>query len=292
MKSQSEDVEWLEVLPAPTSCCRESSRSGPQWRGHRLQPWVPGAWLLGSRLRSAWRRPASRHRYARAPARCRALQEDAHCVLRRSQGGSTWRDSVGRSGPVGSGSMADPVAELRSAVEAAASALRDGADAGSSAPTLERPPKPELGDYSTNAAMLLAPALGEQPRGIAEKLAAELGRSLEGERRAGRGRRPRLPQPLPLRRLVPAGRWRAGRAGRAARPARRRRRGDRADHGRVRLRQPDRPADRRGRPRHAAYGDSVARVARVRRPRGRRASTTSTTAAARSTASPPRSPPG
>ena len=51
---------------------------------------------------------------------------------------------------------------------------------GGSAPTLERPPKPEFGDYSTNAAMLLAPALGEQPRGTAEKLAEELGRSLEG----------------------------------------------------------------------------------------------------------------
>ena len=76
--------------------------------------------------------------------------------------------------------MADPVAELRSAVEAAASGLRDGADAGTSMPTLERPPKPEFGDYSTNAAMLLAPALGEQPRGTAEKLAGELGRLLEG----------------------------------------------------------------------------------------------------------------
>src|SRR5689334_7408956 len=76
--------------------------------------------------------------------------------------------------------MGDPVAELRSAVEAAAAPLRDGADAASSQPTLERPPKPEFGDYSTNAAMLLAPALGEQPRGTAEKLAEELGRSLEG----------------------------------------------------------------------------------------------------------------
>jgi arginyl-tRNA synthetase len=76
--------------------------------------------------------------------------------------------------------MGDPVAELRSAVEAAAATLRDGADAGDSTPTLERPPKPEFGDYSTNAAMLLAPALGEQPRGTAEKLAEELGRSLEG----------------------------------------------------------------------------------------------------------------
>jgi arginyl-tRNA synthetase len=76
--------------------------------------------------------------------------------------------------------MGDPVADLRSAVEAAAAALRDGAEAGGSAPALERPPKPEFGDYSTNAAMLLAPALGEQPRGTAERLADELGRLLEG----------------------------------------------------------------------------------------------------------------
>jgi arginyl-tRNA synthetase len=75
--------------------------------------------------------------------------------------------------------VGDPVSELRSAVEAAASTLRDGAEPGSSKPTLERPPKPEFGDYSTNAAMLLAPALGEKPRGTAEKLAAELGKSLE-----------------------------------------------------------------------------------------------------------------
>jgi arginyl-tRNA synthetase len=76
--------------------------------------------------------------------------------------------------------MADPVAELRSAVEAAASSLLDGGDPPRSEPTLERPPKPEFGDYSTNAAMLLAPALGEQPRGTAEKLAEQLGKTLEG----------------------------------------------------------------------------------------------------------------
>lgn len=35
---------------------------------------------------------------------------------------------------------------------------------------LERPPKPELGDYSTNVAMLLAPALAEPPRAVAERL--------------------------------------------------------------------------------------------------------------------------
>jgi arginyl-tRNA synthetase len=76
--------------------------------------------------------------------------------------------------------MADPVAELRSAVEAAADSLVDGADSARSQPTLERPPKAEFGDYSTNAAMLLAPTLGEKPRGTAEKLAERLGKSLEG----------------------------------------------------------------------------------------------------------------
>ena len=70
--------------------------------------------------------------------------------------------------------MSDPVADLRAAVDAAASALSAGAEDGASAPVLERPPKPEFGDYSTNAAMLLAPTLGEQPRGIAERLAEEL----------------------------------------------------------------------------------------------------------------------
>ena len=90
--------------------------------------------------------------------------------------------------------MGDPVAELRSAVEAAADALLDGPHQtgrssaspaerpriNRSEPSLERPPKPEFGDYSTNAAMLLAPALGEQPRGTAEKLAEQLGSSLAG----------------------------------------------------------------------------------------------------------------
>jgi arginyl-tRNA synthetase len=76
--------------------------------------------------------------------------------------------------------MADPVAELRSAVEAAAESLLDGAEGADSEPTLERPPKPEFGDYSTNAAMLVAPALGEQPRGTAEKLADQLGKELAG----------------------------------------------------------------------------------------------------------------
>src|SRR5919108_2535440 len=73
----------------------------------------------------------------------------------------------------------DPLGELRSAVEDSIAALRDG-DAGEAPPPLERPPRPELGDYSTNAAMLLAPVRGEQPRAVAEALREELGGRLEG----------------------------------------------------------------------------------------------------------------
>src|SRR5436190_7073389 len=73
--------------------------------------------------------------------------------------------------------MADPLQELRTAIHSAADALRDGSS-GSVAPTLERPPKRELGDYSTNAAMLLAPARGQAPREIAELLRDELGTRL------------------------------------------------------------------------------------------------------------------
>jgi len=67
----------------------------------------------------------------------------------------------------------DSVAALRGAVEAAARALRDGEPTGPR-PTLERPPKPDLGDYSSNAAMLLAGALGDNPRAVAERLRSEL----------------------------------------------------------------------------------------------------------------------
>jgi arginyl-tRNA synthetase len=67
----------------------------------------------------------------------------------------------------------DSVAALRGAVEAAARALRDGQPTKPS-PTLERPPKPELGDYSSNAAMLLAGSLGGNPRAVAERLQGEL----------------------------------------------------------------------------------------------------------------------
>jgi arginyl-tRNA synthetase len=71
----------------------------------------------------------------------------------------------------------DSIAELREAVDAAARALRDG-ERTEPAPTLDRPPKPELGDYSSNAAMLLAGPLGDNPRSVAERLRGELEGSL------------------------------------------------------------------------------------------------------------------
>ena len=49
-----------------------------------------------------------------------------------------------------------------------------GGEAVASAPTLERPPRPEMGDYSTNAAMLLAPTTGSNPREVAERLTEPL----------------------------------------------------------------------------------------------------------------------
>ena len=69
----------------------------------------------------------------------------------------------------------DPIADLRAAVVGATAAI--DAEAGGKL-SLERPPKPELGDYSTNAAMLLAPAAGAPPREVAERLRAELDRIL------------------------------------------------------------------------------------------------------------------
>jgi arginyl-tRNA synthetase len=63
-----------------------------------------------------------------------------------------------------------PLEQLRSAVEQAAADLRDGAAPSGARPTLERPPRADFGDYSTNAAMLLAPAMGAPPRAIAERL--------------------------------------------------------------------------------------------------------------------------
>jgi arginyl-tRNA synthetase len=67
----------------------------------------------------------------------------------------------------------DPVANLTTAVEeTAAEVAGNGRAAGLK---LDRPPRADFGDYSTNAAMLLAPTLGEPPRTVAERLGDRLG---------------------------------------------------------------------------------------------------------------------
>jgi arginyl-tRNA synthetase len=83
----------------------------------------------------------------------------------------------------------DPVADLTTAVqETAAEVAGNGRPSGL---RLDRPPKPDFGDYSTNAAMLLAPSMGEPPRAVAERLGdllgARLGKTVERVEIAGPG---------------------------------------------------------------------------------------------------------
>jgi arginyl-tRNA synthetase len=81
----------------------------------------------------------------------------------------------------------DPTGLLREAIAAACADLHGGIPAAS----LERPPRAELGDYSTNAAMLAAPLVGSPPREVAERLsggvAERLGDAVERIEVAGPG---------------------------------------------------------------------------------------------------------
>lgn len=74
----------------------------------------------------------------------------------------------------------DPLQELRSAVRAAATDVRGGDGEPPAQARVERPKRDGQGDYSTNVAMLLAPALGSPPRDIAERVGAALAHSLGG----------------------------------------------------------------------------------------------------------------
>src|SRR3954469_12861318 len=62
----------------------------------------------------------------------------------------------------------DPVADLQQAVLDAAAELSGGSRPENA--RLSRPPKPDFGDYSSNAPMLLAPTLSQPPREVAERL--------------------------------------------------------------------------------------------------------------------------
>ncbi len=93
--------------------------------------------------------------------------------------------------PISSASRT-PLDGLREAVLAAAAGLAGSEDGREpNGVTLERPPKANFGDYSTNAALLLAPRLGVPPREAAQRLGAELaelvGEDLERFEVAGPG---------------------------------------------------------------------------------------------------------
>ena len=185
----------------------------------------------------------------------------------------------------------DSIAELRDAVSRATRTLRDGEPSGPR-PSLDRPPKPELGDYSSNAAMLLAAPLGENPRDVAGRLGAELERELGGE--SGSVERIEVAGPGFVN-LFLADAWyrrameRLAASGESLGPAPTESPG--TDPGRVRLRQPDRArctSAAAATPPTATPSCGCSRRSATRSS----ASSTSTTAAARSSASRSRSPPG
>jgi arginyl-tRNA synthetase len=76
---------------------------------------------------------------------------------------------------------AGPLEELTAALRAAVAAVLGDGETPAAQATLDRPRRKGLGDYSTNAAMLLAPRLGEPPREVASRLAGELSGLLEGD---------------------------------------------------------------------------------------------------------------
>jgi arginyl-tRNA synthetase len=74
-----------------------------------------------------------------------------------------------------------PLYELDRRVRSAAAAVRGGEAGPAEQLRLERSRRDGQGDYSTNAAMLLAPVLKEPPRTVAERIAEQLSRLLGDE---------------------------------------------------------------------------------------------------------------
>jgi arginyl-tRNA synthetase len=88
-------------------------------------------------------------------------------------------------------SASTPLDDLRAVVLGAARELAGAPLDGSRGITLQRPPRPDFGDYSTNAALLLASPLGSSPREVAQRLGdalqTALGTQLERFEVAGPG---------------------------------------------------------------------------------------------------------
>ena len=107
--------------------------------------------------------------------------------MRAIQLNGRWDQDAIRSSPV---SPMTTETGLRETVLAIAGQLSEGVGT-HQAITLERPPQPGFGDYSTNAALLLAPVAGAPPRELAQRLgdalAQRLGEQLERFEVAGPG---------------------------------------------------------------------------------------------------------
>jgi arginyl-tRNA synthetase len=152
---------------------------------------------------------------------------------------------------------AGPVERLRAVVAEVAAAMRGGSEA--PPPTLERPPRAEFGDFSTNVAMLLAPALKAPPREIAEavgsRLGSGLGEELERAEVAGPGFLNLFLSDAWFRHALEGLREQGDRFGAGVVPP--------AERERILLEfvsaNPTGPLNAAG-GRHAAYGDSLARV--------------------------------
>jgi arginyl-tRNA synthetase len=150
----------------------------------------------------------------------------------------------------------DPVADLEAAVLDAAAELA-GEERRPEAARLSRPPKAEFGDYSSNAPMLLAPLLGEPPRAVAERLGGlvteRLGTDLDRVEVAGPG----------FLNLFMSEAWFRGSLASVASAGDDYGRGSPAEPERIQVEfvsaNPTGPANA-ATGRHAAYGDSLARI--------------------------------
>ena len=241
---------------APTSCCSTRGRAPTRprfarWLEDRRQAGRDVCFVIGGAVR-ARRCDARRAALVRpddvpAPARPRAA---ARAALPRPQ------DPRRRAVPPLSRVIDRPQRSTTSAPRSQAAAGELRANGAADRLSLERPKKAGFGDYSTNAAMLLAPVLGEPPRAIAEKLGprsrSALGDRVEKVEVAGPG----------FLNLFLSDAWYLAARRRGvldAGDALRRRRPRRARPGGVRLGQPDRPATAAS-GRHAAFGDALARI--------------------------------
>jgi arginyl-tRNA synthetase len=150
----------------------------------------------------------------------------------------------------------DPVADLERIVLDAAAELAGEARRPTTA-RLSRPPKPDFGDYSSNAPMLLAPLLGEPPRAVADRLGAlvtkRLGDDLKRIEVAGPGFLNLFMSDAWFREALAAAASAGDDFGRA--------RPDQPEHVQVEFvsANPTGPANA-ATGRHAAYGDSLARI--------------------------------